>query len=103
MVYRLDLDMGKMYKLVRASCKRLTGSDFPRWKECEFVRRGDHYLLISAVAIASLGWANGLIVLTVSGKLGEGRITWKPVDDGKGCVPGYQVFPYSRFLVSAET
>ena len=88
MIYRLDLDKGKMYKLVKASWKGLTGSDFPRWKECEFVRRGDHYLLISAVAIASLG---------------EGRITWKPVDDGKGCVPGYQVFPYSRFLVSAET
>ena len=93
MIYRMDLDKGKMYKLVSASWKGLTGSDFPRWEECSFVRRGDYYLLISAVAI----------VLTVSGALGEGRIIWKPVDDGKGCVPGYQVFPYSRFLVSAET
>nr|WP_284473903.1 hypothetical protein [Butyricicoccus sp. AF22-28AC] len=28
MIYRLDLDKGKMYKLVKASWKGLTGSDF---------------------------------------------------------------------------
>lgn len=103
MIYRLNLDKGKMYKLVSASWKRLTGLDYPRWEDCSFFRRGDYYLLISAVGIASLGWSSGLIVLSVSGGMREGRITWKPVDDGKGCVPGYQVFPYSRFLVSAET
>ena len=93
MKYKLILDKGKMYALVRANAygrDHTRMPSFPVFKRCMFERIGSGYQLYGDSFMASLYWRSGLLHLDIIDILWymDSQVTWEP-----------EAFPYFKWCL----
>lgn len=94
MRYRLTVDKGQMYALVRANAvdsNRKRMPSFPIFSRCMFEHIGSGYQLYADSFMASLYWRSGLLHLDILDLLYniDSCVTWEP-----------EAFPYFKWCLT---